>query len=65
MLACWFEIDRSTVTRAIGEARPRLAERGRTISPGTSPANARPGHRPPWLQRAERKHRRGRADAVL
>ncbi|MFE1364220.1 transposase family protein [Streptomyces anulatus] len=33
MLACWFGVDRSTVTRAIGEVRPLLAERGRTVSP--------------------------------
>ena len=34
VLACWFEVDRSTITRAIGEIRPLLAERGCTISPG-------------------------------
>lgn len=33
MLACWFGVDRSTITRAIGEVRPLLAERGCTISP--------------------------------
>ncbi|WP_406055325.1 transposase [Streptomyces sp. NBC_01077] len=33
-LACWFGVVRSTVTRAIGEVRPLLAERGCTISPG-------------------------------
>lgn len=33
VLACWFGVDRSTVTRAIGEVRPLLAERGCTISP--------------------------------
>ncbi|MGW6684170.1 transposase family protein [[Kitasatospora] papulosa] len=33
--ACWFGVDRSTITRAISEIRPLLAERGRTISPGT------------------------------
>ncbi|MFE3390146.1 transposase family protein [Streptomyces anulatus] len=27
-LACWFGVDRSTVTRAVGEVRPLLAERG-------------------------------------
>ncbi|MEU0302947.1 transposase family protein [Streptomyces sp. NPDC006175] len=32
VLACWFGVDRSTLTRAVGEARPLLAERGRTIS---------------------------------
>ncbi|MFH8628114.1 transposase family protein [Streptomyces vietnamensis] len=32
--ACWFGVDRSTTTRAIGEGRPLLAERGCTISPG-------------------------------
>ncbi|MEU6987274.1 transposase family protein [Streptomyces sp. NPDC046324] len=28
VLACWFGVDRSTVTRAINEVRPLLAERG-------------------------------------
>ncbi|MFE3686222.1 transposase family protein [Streptomyces sp. NPDC059095] len=32
--ACWFGVDRSTITRAIGEVRPLLAERGCTIAPG-------------------------------
>ncbi|MGW8358763.1 transposase family protein [Streptomyces wedmorensis] len=32
--ACWFGVDRSTITRAIGEVQPLLAERGRTISCG-------------------------------
>lgn len=32
--ACWFGVDRSTVTRAIGEVRPLLARRGRTVAPG-------------------------------
>jgi hypothetical protein len=32
VLACWFGVDRSTMTRAIGEMRPLLAERGCTIS---------------------------------
>ncbi|WP_307843538.1 transposase family protein [Streptomyces sp. B15] len=34
VLACWFDVDRSTITRAIGEVRPLLAERGCTVSPG-------------------------------
>ncbi|MFD6183607.1 transposase family protein, partial [Streptomyces goshikiensis] len=34
VLACWLGVDRSTVTRAIGEVRPLLAERGCTISQG-------------------------------
>ncbi|MCX5174453.1 transposase [Streptomyces virginiae] len=34
VLACWFGVDRSTVTRAIGEVRPLPAERGCTISQG-------------------------------
>ncbi|WP_242000063.1 transposase [Streptomyces klenkii] len=33
VLACWFGMDRSTITRAISEVRPLLAERGCTISP--------------------------------
>ncbi|MFI5689980.1 transposase family protein [Streptomyces sp. NPDC051636] len=34
VLACWFSVDRSTVTRAIGKVRHLLAERGCTVSPG-------------------------------
>ncbi|MFC9246594.1 transposase family protein [Streptomyces sp. NPDC057136] len=34
VLACWFGVDRSTITRAIGEVRPLLAERGCTAAPG-------------------------------
>ncbi|CAL9553996.1 hypothetical protein SUDANB58_04505 [Streptomyces sp. enrichment culture] len=34
LLACWFGVDRSTITRAIGEVRPLLVERGCTVSPG-------------------------------
>nr|WSZ11970.1 transposase [Streptomyces canus] len=33
VLACWFGVDRSTITRAIGEVRPLLALRGCTIAP--------------------------------
>lgn len=33
VLACWFGVDRSTITRAIGEVRPLLAERGCAVSP--------------------------------
>ncbi|MEU8952115.1 transposase family protein [Streptomyces sp. NPDC048489] len=33
VLACWFSVDRSTITRAIGEVRPLLAERGCTVRP--------------------------------
>ncbi|WP_242572332.1 transposase [Streptomyces sp. NP-1717] len=33
VLACWFGVDHSTITRAINEVRPLLAERGCTISP--------------------------------
>ncbi|MEV5176388.1 hypothetical protein AB0L10_36060 [Streptomyces flaveolus] len=34
VLACWFDVDRSTITRAIGEVRPLLAKRDYTVSPG-------------------------------
>ncbi|WP_415940116.1 transposase family protein [Streptomyces sp. 039-1] len=34
VLACWFGVDRSTITRAISEVRPLLAERGCTVAPG-------------------------------
>ncbi|MGZ2359941.1 transposase family protein [Streptomyces sp. 372A] len=33
VLACWFGVGRSTITRAIGEVRPLLAERGCTVAP--------------------------------
>jgi hypothetical protein len=33
VLACWFGVDRSTITRAINEVRPLLAERGCTVRP--------------------------------
>nr|WP_238427237.1 transposase family protein [Streptomyces adustus] len=34
VLACWFGVDRSTITRAIGEVRPLPAQRGCTVAPG-------------------------------
>ncbi|WP_189828577.1 transposase family protein [Streptomyces finlayi] len=34
VLACWFGVDRSTITRAVNEMRPLLAERGCTVSQG-------------------------------
>ncbi|MFJ6064642.1 transposase family protein [Streptomyces tendae] len=33
VLACWFGVDRPTITRAVGEVRPLLAERGCMVSP--------------------------------
>jgi hypothetical protein len=33
VLVCWFGVDRSTITRAIGEVRPLLAQRGCTVAP--------------------------------
>ncbi|MFD5752660.1 transposase family protein [Streptomyces sp. NPDC127033] len=32
--ACWFGVDRSTITRAIGEIRPLPTQRGCIIAPG-------------------------------
>ncbi|MGW9597538.1 transposase family protein [Streptomyces chartreusis] len=32
--ACWFSVDRSTITRASGEVRPLFAQRGGTVAPG-------------------------------
>jgi hypothetical protein len=32
VLACWFGVDRSTITRAVGEVRPLLAQRGCTVA---------------------------------
>ncbi|MFC4887787.1 transposase family protein [Streptomyces beijiangensis] len=34
VLACWFQVDRSTITRAVGEIRPLLADRGCQIDGG-------------------------------
>jgi DDE superfamily endonuclease/Helix-turn-helix of DDE superfamily endonuclease len=34
VLACWFQVERSTITRAVGEIRPLLAERGCTVDSG-------------------------------
>uniref|UniRef100_UPI001CEF688B transposase family protein n=1 Tax=Actinomadura montaniterrae TaxID=1803903 RepID=UPI001CEF688B len=34
MLGCWFGVSRSTITRAIAELRPLLADRGCTVAPG-------------------------------
>lgn len=34
VLACWFDVDRSTITRAISEVRPLLAQQGCTIAAG-------------------------------
>ncbi|MGW2277800.1 helix-turn-helix domain-containing protein [Streptomyces sp. NPDC001770] len=34
VLACWFQVDRSTITRAVGEIRPLLANRGCRIEGG-------------------------------
>ncbi|NNN34502.1 transposase [Streptomyces sp. S3(2020)] len=34
VLACWFGVDRSTITRAVNEVRPLLAGRGCTVSTG-------------------------------
>src|SRR3712207_2540898 len=34
VLACWFGVSRSTITRAIGEVGPLLAERGCTVEGG-------------------------------
>nr|WP_272264124.1 transposase [Streptomyces xanthophaeus] len=34
VLGCWFGVDRSTITRAIGEVRPLLAARACTVATG-------------------------------
>lgn len=34
VLACWFGVDRSTTSRAVGEIRPLLADRGCRIAVG-------------------------------
>jgi len=34
VLGCWFGVSCSTITRAVGEVRPLLAERGGTVADG-------------------------------
>ncbi|MEV1070142.1 hypothetical protein [Streptomyces sp. NPDC050263] len=60
MPTCWFGVDRSTITRAISEVRPLLAERGRTISPDArlrTPGRRRRPSRRNWEARDYRRHR--------
>jgi hypothetical protein len=45
VLTCWFGVDRSTATRAIGEVRPMLAMRGMYRPCGRTAANAGRGRR--------------------
>ncbi|MFE0508881.1 transposase family protein [Streptomyces sp. NPDC058964] len=59
VLACWFGVDRSTVTRAVGGVRPLLAEPGCTVAPGMADALAPAGAR---LRDAAR---RPRADGAV
>ncbi|WP_234330473.1 helix-turn-helix domain-containing protein [Streptomyces acidiscabies] len=44
--ACWFGVDRSTITRVIGEVRPLLALRGCIIAPDASSSPERPSRTP-------------------
>ncbi|MFD3586839.1 transposase family protein [Streptomyces sp. NPDC058683] len=47
VLACWFGVDRSTITRAIGEVRPPVRAAGMHHRPGRPAAHPRRGHRVP------------------
>ncbi|NKI42849.1 transposase family protein [Streptomyces sp. LD120] len=60
VLACWFGVDRSTITRAIGEMRLLLAERGCTVAPDVQSAHTRRVHRPSRCERAGQSHQRHR-----
>ncbi len=65
--ACWFGVDRSTITRAIGQVRPLLAERVCTVSPGRQ---GRQGPRPPLPpgstdEAARTSGRRGSAEVLV
>ncbi|MFF8035205.1 MULTISPECIES: transposase family protein [unclassified Streptomyces] len=60
VLACWFDVDRSTITRAIGEVRPLPAERGGSCGPRPSVADSGRGRRPPRCRREDRDRRRHR-----
>ncbi|MFE9674676.1 transposase family protein [Streptomyces sp. NPDC006259] len=57
VLACWFGLDRSTITRAVDEVRPLLAEQGCTVSPDVRNVDPGRGHRPPRLERNDWHHR--------
>ncbi|MDX2565466.1 transposase family protein, partial [Streptomyces sp. TX20-6-3] len=57
--ACWFGVDRSTITRAIGKG-PLLAEPGVHDQPRRPAADPGRGHRPPRRRRADRHRRRHR-----
>ena len=50
VLAAWFGVHRSTVTRAIGEVRPLLAERGCTVEDGVR-GGGWPTWSPTWAPR--------------
>ncbi|MFH7340827.1 transposase family protein [Streptomyces sp. KHY 26] len=60
VLACWFGVDRSTITRAVTEVRPLLAGRGCTLSTGRAAADPGRGRRTPRSRREDRDHRRPR-----
>ncbi|MFJ1797178.1 helix-turn-helix domain-containing protein [Kitasatospora griseola] len=60
VLACWFDVDRSTITRAIGQIRPLPAERGCRNRVRSASSNPRGHGRPPGRDRADRDHRRHR-----
>ncbi|MFE6601167.1 transposase family protein [Streptomyces albidoflavus] len=65
VLACWFGVDHSTITCAIGEVRPLLAERGCTVAPDVPSAHTRRGHRPSRCERADLSHRRPRRPGIM
>ncbi|WP_406066294.1 transposase family protein [Streptomyces sp. NBC_01077] len=58
VLACWFSVDRSTITRAIGDVRPLLAQRGVHRQSRGAAADAGRGRRAPRCEREDRQHRR-------
>ncbi|MFF1277867.1 transposase family protein [Streptomyces marokkonensis] len=60
VLACWFGVDRSTVTRAIEKVRPLLAETRLHRQRRCAAAEPCRGHRPPRRQRKDRLHGRHR-----
>lgn len=60
VLACWFQVDRSTISRAATEVLPLLADCGCRIERGAQAPDPRRCHRPPRRQRADRAHGRHR-----
>ncbi|MFF9499622.1 hypothetical protein [Streptomyces sp. NPDC014656] len=60
MPACWFGVDRSAPTRALGKVRALLGRAGTHDRPGCPAVGSGRGHRAPRRRRADRHRRRHR-----